>query len=159
METLLDAVREAAGGRVWSAAVKLARDGGVLGVSDDGEEVRLRVKAPGKLTWHEVYLWPGDPDWGCDCELPGEASPHSPVGDPLATLRPHRGDALPRQPRLRDRRQHPRWRSDVRAPEDLVTATMVVAAERRIVGDVVASHLLALCGHTSRQASAGIYEA
>ncbi|MEQ1567413.1 MAG: DEAD/DEAH box helicase, partial [Myxococcota bacterium] len=44
-------------------------------VSDDGDEVRLKVKAPGKLTWHDVYLWPAEPDWGCDCELPGASGP------------------------------------------------------------------------------------
>src|SRR5262245_21649291 len=95
METLLDAVREAAGGRVWGAAVKLARDGGVLGVSDDGEEVRLRVKAPGKLVWHDVYLWPADPDWGCDCELPGEACVHVAAATIALQKSRNEGDSLP----------------------------------------------------------------
>lgn len=64
---LFSAVREAAGEAMWGAAVKLARTGAVVGVSDDGEEVQLRVKAPGKPVPHEVFLWPDDVDWGCDC--------------------------------------------------------------------------------------------
>jgi superfamily II DNA or RNA helicase len=70
LDGLLDAVRTAAGDRVWGAAVKLARGGAVQGISDDGDEVHLTVKAAGKQVWHEVYLWPGEPDWGCDCNLP-----------------------------------------------------------------------------------------
>src|SRR5262249_21351931 len=75
MDEWLEAVRAAAGDRVWGAAVKLARDGGVDGVSDDGEEVHLKVKAPGKHLWHEVYLWPDEGDWGCDCGMPGSSGP------------------------------------------------------------------------------------
>ncbi len=75
LSELFDAVREAAGSRVWGAAVKLARDGVVRGVSDDGDEVHLEVKG-NKAMPHEVYLWPGDPDWGCDCGLPSDACVH-----------------------------------------------------------------------------------
>lgn len=75
-EGLLEAAREAAGARVWSAGVKLARSGAVQGVSDDGEEVFLKVKANGRALPHEVYLWPEDEDWGCDCELPGDVCIH-----------------------------------------------------------------------------------
>ena len=69
IEVLVKAAREAAEDRVWSAAVKLAREGGVAGVSDDGEEIRLRVKLRGRPVPSEVFLWPKDVDWGCDCEL------------------------------------------------------------------------------------------
>ncbi len=64
---LLGAVRNAVPERVWGAAVKLARDGSVQGVSSDGDEIRLRVKTRAKTLPYEVYLWPEDPDWGCDC--------------------------------------------------------------------------------------------
>ena len=74
---LLDAARGAAGTRVWGAAVRLARQGAVQGVSDDGDEVHLKVQTPGKARWHEVYLWPGDSDWGCDCELPSDCCVHA----------------------------------------------------------------------------------
>ena len=75
-EGLLEAVKEAAGTRVWAAGVKLGRSGAVQGVSDDGEEVVLKVKASGRALPHEVFLWPGDADWGCDCELPGDVCVH-----------------------------------------------------------------------------------
>ena len=63
----MGAVRKAVPERVWGVAVKLARDGSVQGVSNDGEEIRLRVKTQAKTLPYEVYLWPEDPDWGCDC--------------------------------------------------------------------------------------------
>ena len=63
----MGAVREAVPERVWGAAVQLARDGSVQGVSHDGDEIRLRVKTRGKALPFEVYLWPDDADWGCDC--------------------------------------------------------------------------------------------
>jgi superfamily II DNA or RNA helicase len=75
MDDWVQAVRTAAGERVWGAAVKLARDGGVDGRSDDGEEVHLKVRAPGRSVWQDVYLWPEEPDWGCDCGLPGASGP------------------------------------------------------------------------------------
>ncbi|MFM2161932.1 MAG: hypothetical protein RLZZ383_1444 [Pseudomonadota bacterium] len=66
VETLRDEVDE----RIWTHAVQLARDGAVEGrVADDAEWV-LSVKARGRPTPFEVYLWPADPDWGCDCGLP-----------------------------------------------------------------------------------------
>jgi superfamily II DNA or RNA helicase len=76
IDELYRTVREAADERVWTAAVKLAREGAVAGDHDDGEEIRLRVKARGRPTPHEVYLWPGDEDWGCDCELAGDVCVH-----------------------------------------------------------------------------------
>jgi hypothetical protein len=95
IESLLQAVRAAAGDRAWGAAVKLARDGAVDGVSDDGEEVHLRVKAPGKLHLHEVYLWPDEPDWGCDCELPGDACVHVAAAAIALDQARRRGEGLP----------------------------------------------------------------
>src|SRR5688500_12346349 len=95
VDALLDAVRAAAGDRVWSAAVKSARDGGVDGVSDHGDEVRLSVKAPGKQKWHDVYLWPSEPDWGCDCGLPGDACVHVAAAAISLQQARQKGTALP----------------------------------------------------------------
>lgn len=94
MRELLDAVREAVDARVWGAAVRLAREGAVRGVSDDGEEVCLHVKDR-RGTPNEVYLWPDDPDWGCDCQLPGDACVH--VAAAVISLNKSRsaGEALP----------------------------------------------------------------
>ncbi|MBA2320685.1 MAG: hypothetical protein H0V89_05960, partial [Deltaproteobacteria bacterium] len=88
LEGLFAAVREGAGPRAWEAAVKLARDGAVVGVSDDGEEVVLQVKMGGRAVPFEVHLWPDDPDWGCECGLPGAACVHVAASTiALATLR------------------------------------------------------------------------
>ncbi len=70
METLLKTVRSAAEERVWGAAVRLARDGAVKGLANDGQEAKLHVKVRGRALPHEVFLWMKDTDWGCDC---GEA--------------------------------------------------------------------------------------
>ncbi|MCB9673547.1 MAG: helicase [Alphaproteobacteria bacterium] len=95
LDGLLDAVREAAGSRVWGAAVELARGGAVVGVSDDGEEIHLKVKARGRALPHEVYLWPEDADWGCDCELPGDACVHVAAAAIATTQSDRQGQALP----------------------------------------------------------------
>ncbi|MBX2801061.1 MAG: DEAD/DEAH box helicase [Myxococcales bacterium] len=95
LDDLLTAAREAAGPRVWGAAVTLARKGGVQGVSDDGEEVHLQVRAPGKMVWHEVYLWPGDADWGCDCDLPGDCCVHAAAAVIALQQSRREGEALP----------------------------------------------------------------
>ncbi len=71
LDALFEALRDDGGERMWGAAVRLARAGAVEGVSDDGDEILLRVKAPGKPVRHEVYLWPEDADWGCDCGRDG----------------------------------------------------------------------------------------
>ncbi len=76
LQELQDAVREAAGSRAWGMGVSLARDGAVHGVSDDGEEVCLHVRQKGRAIPHEVFLWPDEADWGCDCQLPGDACIH-----------------------------------------------------------------------------------
>jgi superfamily II DNA or RNA helicase len=95
MDELVGAVRAAAGERMWEAAVKLARDGGVEGVSDDGDEVHLRVRAPGKHRRHDVYLVPSDSEWSCDCDLPGPVCVHA-VAAAIALDRSRRkGAALP----------------------------------------------------------------
>ncbi len=95
LQELLDAVREAAGPRAWGVAVGLARDGAVQGVSDDGEEVCLHVKQKGRALPHEVFLWPEDVEWGCDCGLPGDACVH--VAAAAIALQQGRkiGEALP----------------------------------------------------------------
>jgi superfamily II DNA or RNA helicase len=95
LQELFDAARDAAAERAWGAAVQLAREGAVQGTGDDGEEVRLRVKARGRALPHEVYLWPEDLDWGCDCELPGDPCVH--VCAAVISLRHGRskGAALP----------------------------------------------------------------
>src|SRR5687767_3363117 len=96
LQELFTAVRDAAGGPVWGAAVELARDGAVEGLSDDGEEVHLRVKTRHRARPFEVWLWPEDVEWGCDCGQPGEACVHVAAGViGLQRSRVEMPDALP----------------------------------------------------------------
>ncbi|MCB9666465.1 MAG: DEAD/DEAH box helicase [Alphaproteobacteria bacterium] len=67
---LLDEVRQEADPRVWTAAVKLAREGAVVGVGEEDDALVLHVKMQGRPRPHEVHLWPDEPDAGCDCDLP-----------------------------------------------------------------------------------------
>ncbi|TNE87099.1 MAG: DEAD/DEAH box helicase [Deltaproteobacteria bacterium] len=95
IDALLDAIRDAANERAWGAAVELVRDGAVQGVSDDGDEIHLRVKGRRRATPHDVFLFPEDEDWDCDCELPGDACLHVCAG--IIATRESRlsGEALP----------------------------------------------------------------
>ena len=67
MSKLLDAIREAVPDQTWSAAVRLSRQGGARIVEQSDEEIRVSVRIPGRPVPHEVFLWPEDEDWGCDC--------------------------------------------------------------------------------------------
>src|SRR5438552_2723012 len=52
---------------MWSAGVKLAREGGVLVESRDDEEIVARVRAPGRTVAPTVILYPSEREWDCDC--------------------------------------------------------------------------------------------
>ncbi|MFQ5418564.1 MAG: DEAD/DEAH box helicase, partial [Myxococcota bacterium] len=52
---------------VESALVELARGDAVVGESDDGEEIVLRISERGGLICPTVTLFPEDEDWECDC--------------------------------------------------------------------------------------------
>jgi superfamily II DNA or RNA helicase len=69
LQGLLDELRGAVDPRVWGQAVSLARDGAVVGVDRGAEELRLLVKTRTRATPYEVFLWPEESDWGCDCGL------------------------------------------------------------------------------------------
>lgn len=66
LEPLSKAIRQAAEEHLWSAGVRLFRQGRVVFEAEDDEEMRFSVTNPGRpaLT---VYLWIQDTDWGCDC--------------------------------------------------------------------------------------------
>ena len=63
----LDSVRKAARSDVWSRGVRLVRQGRVVTMSQDEEEVVFQVIPPGSSKPCTVHLWPQDPDWSCDC--------------------------------------------------------------------------------------------
>lgn len=69
LDDMLVSARRTVVPRVWSTAVKLAREGGVRGVSSDGEEISLLVKTRTRAQPFEVFLWPEEGDFGCDCGM------------------------------------------------------------------------------------------
>jgi len=76
MSQLLEAIREAVEDKVWSAAVRLCRQGCARIVEEDEDEIRASVRIPGRPLPHEVFLWPDDEDWGCDCGSRADACVH-----------------------------------------------------------------------------------
>lgn len=72
MQALLDAVRAACSGPVWSRGVELARVGAVFAEEDDEERVTLRVRTKGGLVC-PVTLFPRRIRVGL--QLPGGRAP------------------------------------------------------------------------------------
>jgi hypothetical protein len=95
VKDLLKAVRETATPRAWAAGVDLCRAGAVIGVSDDGDEVLVRVKARGKALPFDVYLWPDEDEWECTCELAVDACVHVCAGAISLSKANREGNALP----------------------------------------------------------------
>ncbi len=67
LDPLFERIRASVSERGWSAGVRLARSGQVVGAGEDEDEIRLSVSVPGRTVALTVYLWPDDADWGCDC--------------------------------------------------------------------------------------------
>ncbi len=76
MSLLLDAIREAVADSTWSAAVRLVRQGNVRVATLSEDEVKVSVRIPGRPLPHEVFLWPEEEDWGCDCGSRTDACVH-----------------------------------------------------------------------------------
>ena len=74
---MLSTIRRAVAPETWSAAVALVRRGQVKVESRSDDEIVLAVRMPGRPIPHEVYLWPQDEDWGCDCPSREEACVHA----------------------------------------------------------------------------------
>ncbi|MBN2797523.1 MAG: SNF2 helicase associated domain-containing protein [Deltaproteobacteria bacterium] len=75
LDGLLVAIRDELAPRAWAAAVLLAREGAVRGVSIGDDEVQLQVKDRQGMP-HTVWLFPDDEEWECDCGIPGSVCVH-----------------------------------------------------------------------------------
>ena len=95
MPTLLEALRAAASDEVWSAAVRLGRQGEARLVKDDGDEQRWAVRVPGRPLPLEIYLWPAEPDWSCDCGSRAKCCVHAAAAAITAHQRERRPDDAP----------------------------------------------------------------
>jgi superfamily II DNA or RNA helicase len=65
--SLREAVRAEATERTWSQGVTLARDKRVTLRNQDGDEIELEVRVPGRPTPFEVVLDEGTDEWQCSC--------------------------------------------------------------------------------------------
>ena len=57
--------------RVWDAGIRLNRGGQVEGRDHDDDEISLWLHSPNRSQPLEVYLYPKDEDWSCDCGFDG----------------------------------------------------------------------------------------
>ncbi|MCA9709106.1 MAG: hypothetical protein KDK70_24900, partial [Myxococcales bacterium] len=76
MDALLREIRSACSAPTWSRGVELARSGAVVGISDDGDEVELRVTMGSGTVSPVVVLFPDEQEWDCECSSPERACMH-----------------------------------------------------------------------------------
>jgi hypothetical protein len=72
LKSLASTLRKRVPTRMWDAAVRHVRQGGVEGLSSDSDELALRVKSLSRPMWHQVFLWPADAEGDCDCDREGD---------------------------------------------------------------------------------------
>jgi superfamily II DNA or RNA helicase len=95
LQPVFEAIRGAASAGAWSRGVELARAGSVIGETDSGDEILLRVASQDGLISPSVTLYPEDEDWDCDCRTHETVCEH--VAAAIISLRRARsqGQALP----------------------------------------------------------------
>lgn len=95
-DELFAAVREAAGPRVWSKGVEIARGEAVRGEGVDGGSARFTVKDDAASVARRVHLAIDDGEWECDCN--GDDDPCRHVAAAVIAYRRarERGEELPR---------------------------------------------------------------
>src|SRR5687767_101784 len=74
---LLETIRAEAKPGIWTAGVGLARSGAVALQGRSGDEVELRVRAPGRPVPWTVVLTPKDACWECNCPSRVDPCEHS----------------------------------------------------------------------------------
>ena len=72
-DSLIASIRKRCKSGLWSQGVSLARAGAVAVESQSGEEIVLRVRAPGRVVPPTVVFYPKENEWECDC--PSRVSP------------------------------------------------------------------------------------
>ncbi len=68
ISSLFQRIRKACPTPVWSQGTKLYQMEVVEGISEDAEEIVLRLHLPGSIRAPTVVLYPEDDDWECDCD-------------------------------------------------------------------------------------------
>ncbi len=95
MQALFEAVRTACSTAVWSRGVELARADAVSGENADEREIGLRVATRGGMHSPNVFLYPQEKEWECDCTSREDPCEH--VAAAVIALRRarERGEAVP----------------------------------------------------------------
>ncbi|MCB9729732.1 MAG: DEAD/DEAH box helicase [Deltaproteobacteria bacterium] len=76
LDALYELIRKATPPAEWSAGVKLARAGAVVGESRGDDEIELKVMTGRGVLALRVSLYPEDDDWTCDCDSRAAACQH-----------------------------------------------------------------------------------
>ena len=74
--SLTETVRRKCRSATWSLGVKLSRGSGVAVESRAGDEIVVRVKAPGRAVAPTVVLYPATGEWECDCPSRNDPCEH-----------------------------------------------------------------------------------
>jgi superfamily II DNA or RNA helicase len=93
LDRLLAAIRKRCKPALWSQGVTMARGGGVAVESASGDEIVLRVRAPGKVVPLTAVLYPTGGEWECDC--PSRMNPCEHVAAAAIALSARETEAAP----------------------------------------------------------------
>lgn len=94
-DELFASVREAAGPRVWSKGVEIARGEAVRGESSDGETAVFTVKDDAASVARRVHLAFNDGEWECDCQSEDDPCRHVAAAVIAYRRAREQGQALP----------------------------------------------------------------
>jgi superfamily II DNA or RNA helicase len=95
LDTLLAAIRRAGISGAWSAGIKLAREGAIVGRSERDDLVVVHVRPRGEAAALVVRLFVADGKWRCDCGGPSDPCPHVAAAIIALTQAKEQGRALP----------------------------------------------------------------
>ena len=91
LAALVASIRRNCRSGLWSQGVALARAGAVAVETRAGDEIVLRVRAPGRVVAPTVVLYPTENEWECDC--PSRVSPCEHVAAAAIALTPPADEA------------------------------------------------------------------
>ena len=77
LDALFANMRRSASARGFSRGMESGRSGAVHGVQKRGDEIVVRVRAPGLALEPTVVLYPHDDSWTCDCNSSDDACEHA----------------------------------------------------------------------------------
>ncbi len=95
MDSLFDAVKEAALTGIWAKGVKLARTDAVTLEDRSTDEAVFRVRSPGRAVAPTAVLYPSDEEWTCDCGSRNDPCEHIVAAVIAAKHASDQGESVP----------------------------------------------------------------